>query len=208
MELREALLQIDVIHRQMARTEKFRGYGAASTACGSLLALIAATIQIWFIPQPADDLRSYLALWVGTAIVAGFISGGDAWRRHLRDAHASGALIRLACEQFLPCVVAGAALTAVVARYAPTAAWMLPGLWAILFSLGLFASLRLLPGATIVPALWYLLGGCLIIAIGPERGGFAPWTMLVTFGVGQLALAAILATQTSDKPDAEANDAS
>jgi hypothetical protein len=194
MELREALLQLDVIHRQMARTEKFRGYRALPTVCGSLLALIAAALQAWLVPQPADDLSRYLTIWIGTAIVAGLISGGDAWRRHLRDANESGMLIRLACEQFLPCVVAGAALTAVVARFTPDAAWMLPGLWSILFSLGLFAS--------------FLLAGCLLIALGPDRGGLAPWTMLTTFGVGQLGLAAVLATQPSgDDAAEEANDA-
>ena len=72
---------------------------------------------------------------------------------------------------------------------------MLPCLWAIVFSLGLFASLRLLPGAMIVPALWYMLLGCLCLALGPTRAGFAPWTMLATFGVGQAGLAAVLAMQ-------------
>ena len=208
MELREALLQIDVIHRQLARTEKFRGYRALPTACGSLLALAAAALQTWLVPQPADDLPRYLAIWVGTAVVAGLISAGDAWRRHWRDADVSGAAIRLACEQFLPCVVAGAALTFVVARYTPTAAWMLPGLWSILFSLGLFASLRLLPAAMIVPASWYLLIGCLCIALGPDRAGFAPWTMLTSFGVGQASMAVILARQPSEERDvAEVRDA-
>jgi hypothetical protein len=101
----------------------------------------------------------------------------------------------LACEQFIPCVVGGAALTVTIGRFTPDVAWMLPGLWAIVFSLGLFASLRLLPGAMIVPALWYMLLGCLCLALGPTRAGFAPWTMIATFGVGQAGLAAVLAMQ-------------
>ena len=195
MELHEALVQIETIHRQLARTEKYRGYRALPTACGSLLTLLAAALQVWLIPQPADDLHSYLMLWIGTATLAGLISGGDAWRRHCRDAGDGGTLTRLACEQFSPCVVVGAALTVTIGRFAPDVAWMLPCLWAIVFSLGLFASLRLLPGAMIVPALWYMLLGCLCLALGPTRAGFAPWTMLATFGVGQAGLAAVLAMQ-------------
>jgi hypothetical protein len=198
MELHEALSRIDVIHRQMARTEKFRGYSAWPTALGSVLALAAAGLQTFVVPRPDEDLAGYLGLWFGVAALAGIISGGDAWRRHRRDATASGILVRLACEQFLPCVVAGALLTATIARSAPAAAWMLPGLWAVVFSLGLFASLRLLPGPIVAAAVWYLIAGCVCIALGPKTAGFAPWTMAILFGVGQAMLAAVLATQPNE----------
>lgn len=195
MDLHEALGRIETIHRQLARTEKFRGYRALPTACGAALAVVAACVQTLVVPSPSSDPAGYLRLWVGTAVVAGLISAGDAWRRHRRDAGTSGTLVRLACEQFLPCVIAGALLTATIARYVPDAIWMLPGLWAITFSLGLFASLRLLPGPMILPAAWYLSAGCACLALGPDRAGLAPWTMAVLFGLGQAGLAAVLAMQ-------------
>jgi hypothetical protein len=195
MELHEALSQIDVIHRQMARTEKFRGYRALPTALGSVLAVVAGLLQPVLLPRPDENIPGYLLLWVGTAIVAGAMSAGDAWRRHRRDGRASGILIKLACEQFLPCVVAGGAVTVAVAAAPVDIDWMLPGLWAVIFSLGLFASLRLLPDAMLVPAAWYLIAGCTCLALGPRDAGLSPLTMIVLFGVGQGMLAAILARQ-------------
>lgn len=201
MELHEALSQIDVIHRQMARAEKFRGYGALPTALGSVLAVGAGLLQPVLVPRPAEDLRGYLLLWTGVAALAGTVSAGAAWRRHRSDARASGMLIKLACEQFLPCVVAGAALTVAVASAPVDVAWMLPGLWAIVFSLGLFASLRLLPDSMIVPAAWYLIAGCTCLALGPKEAGLGPMTMTATFGVGQLLMAGILAKQPLEEDD-------
>ena len=70
----------------------------------------------------------------------------------------------LALEQFCPCLVAGALLTIVLVRAAPESLWMLPGLWQILYSLGIFASCRLLPRAD-------LLGGGLLPGDRAGRAG-------------------------------------
>lgn len=205
MELHEALSSIETIQRQLARTEKFRGYRAMPTALGSLLAVVAGLVQPLVVPDPDADMRSYLLLWVGTALVAGTISAGDAYRRHRRDCLAGGrtggALIKLACEQFLPCVLAGGAVTVAVAAAPVDIDWMLPGLWSVIFSLGLFASLRLLPEMMLVPAAWYLMVGCACLALGPREAGLSPWSMIVTFGVGQLMMAGILARQPRDDDD-------
>lgn len=203
MELHEALGQIRVIRRQMALTETFRGYRAWPTACGALLACGAAALQRLVVPHPVVQVERYLSLWVGVAALAGALAGGDAWRRHRRAASLHAALTRLACEQFVPCVVAGGALTAAVAVGAPEQAWLLPGLWSIVFSLGLFASLRLLPRLLLAPALWYLVSGLVCIALGPERTALAPWTMAITFGLGQVFVATVLAVrQTNDVDEA------
>lgn len=206
MELHEALSSLETIQRQMARTEKFRGYRALPTALGSLLAVVAGMLQPLVVPEPDADIRGYLLLWVGTAIVAGSISAGDAYRRHRRDGRSSGILIKLACEQFLPCVLAGGAVTVAVAAAPVDIDWMLPGLWAVIFSLGLFASLRLLPEMMLVPAAWYLMVGCACLALGPREVGLSPLTMITTFGVGQLMMAGILAKQPRDDDEFAAGD--
>jgi hypothetical protein len=54
-------------------------------------------------------------------------------------------MIHSALEQFLPGIVAGFLLTGVLLRCAPQSLWMLPGLWQVLFSMGVFASCRFLP---------------------------------------------------------------
>jgi hypothetical protein len=93
----------------------------------------------------------------------------------------------LAIEQFLPCVAAGGLLTIVLVSRAPE---LLPGLWALFFSLGIFASYRLLPRPTFYVAMYYLCAGTLCLTLGPRA--LSPWVMGGTFGLGQLFAAAIL----------------
>lgn len=100
-------------------------------------------------------------------------------------------LTELAVEQFLPALAAGALVTAVLAANAPETAWMLPGLWSVLFGLGVFASARLLPRAVFGVAAYYLGAGIFCLACG-KSSALAPWTMALTFGLGQSLAAAVL----------------
>lgn len=86
----------------------------------------------------------------------------------------------------------GGLLTLVIARRANDAVWTLPGLWALVFSLGVFASLRLLPRAVAIVGAWYIVCGVLAIAWGQGAAALSPWIMGITFGGGQLLTAAIL----------------
>ena len=194
MELHEALAQIAEIRQQMARTEVFRGYRAVPVAFSGCWRSAAAVYQSWRIRDPIADLPAYLALWVGAAVLSAIAAGlGMAWRaRHAPPSSWSREITWLAVEQFVPSVVAGGLVTIVLVRTAPESLWMLPGLWSILFSLGIFASSRLLPRATSAVAVFYLVAGlaCLELARGPHA--LSPWAMGLPFGVGQLLAAAVL----------------
>ena len=194
MELNEALAQIAEIRQQMARTEVFRGYRAVPVAFSGMLAIGAAFYQGISIPDPIEHLSAYLTLWVSTAAISAFAAClGMVWRaRHAPAASWSREITRLAVEQFAPCVVAGGLLTFVLVRSAEESLWMLPGLWSILFSLGIFASRRLLPRATTLVAVFYLGAG--LAALIFARGAFAlsPWSMGIPFGLGQFLAAAVL----------------
>ena len=193
MELHEALSQISEIRRQMARAEVFRGYRAVPVAGSGLLAVGAMAWQSSWIARPEERLGAYLALWVGSAAVSLLWSVGEMGLRAHRAPGPWGRRVTwMALEQFLPCLLAGGLLTAVIARSAPESSWMLPGLWQVLFALGVFASFRLLPGATFWVGVFYLLTGlaCLLVAKGDWA--LTPWAMGLPFGVGQLLAAAIL----------------
>jgi predicted membrane channel-forming protein YqfA (hemolysin III family) len=95
-------------------------------------------------------------------------------------------------KQFLPSIAAGALLTCALVRFAEESLWMLPGLWAMLFSLGVFASCRLLPRATFWSGVYYLVAGFAALAFARDAAAFSPWAMVGTFGVGQLLTAGIL----------------
>lgn len=193
MELHEALIQITEIRAQMARTEVFRGYRALPVAISGLLAVAAAGIQGTWINDPAAQWDAYLSLWVATAALSAAAAGGGmALRRRAHATSLGREVTWLAVEQFMPCLVAGGLLTAVLAKVAPEALWLLPGLWQLFFSLGVFASCRLLPRATVSVALFYLASGGATLALARGEHAFSPWAMGVPFGVGQLWAAAVL----------------
>ncbi len=193
MELREALSHIAEIRAKVAATQEFRGYRAAPVAASGALAVLAAAAQPLLVPNPAADLTGYLILWLSAAFLGLAAAGVRIVRRDWFDDHSvNRELTRLAVGQFAPCLAAGALVTLAVARHAPEAGWMLPGLWQTLFALGVFASCRLLPRATTWVGVFYLLSGTLCLAVFRGDRAFAAWAMGLPFGVGQFATAGIL----------------
>lgn len=193
MELQEALTQISEIRLQMARTEVFRGYRALPVAFSGVLAVAAALAQAAWVPDPSQQTGRYLGLWVSTAALSALAAGVEMVLRTRRPGAALQREITwLAVEQFVPCLASGALLTLVLYRSAPEALWMLPGLWQVLFGLGVFASCRLLPRATFGVAVFYLAAGLASLTFARGPAAFSPWAMGVPFGAGQLFAAVVL----------------
>jgi hypothetical protein len=101
-------------------------------------------------------------------------------------------MIQAAAEQFLPAIVVGLLLTVVLLRIAPQDSWMLPGLWEVIFSLGVFASCRFLPRQMFGVGAWYLAAGLVCLLIASGHHALSPWAMGIPFGIGQLLVAAVL----------------
>lgn len=190
MDLREALLQIGEIRSHVGRSQVFRGYRAAPVAATGLVALAAMGLQPWLAMDPARELGRYLGLWIGAAAASVLVVGipmawqarhAPAWRRRVTWS---------AVEALLPCVLAGLGVTGVLATSAPQLGWLLPGLWQVVFGLGVFASAPRLPRATLGIAAFYLLSGLGALSLGDSA--LEPWVMGLPFGVGQLGSAAVL----------------
>jgi len=191
-ELNKALGDISSIRRQVARTTEFHGYGPATLAATGVFALIGGGVQSLWIPSPADHISEYVGLWFATALVSAVLAGVHMYTRSRRiHSSLSDEMIHMAVEQFLPAVGAGLLLTLVILRAVPELAWMLPGLWQVIFSLGIFASCRFLPRPIVFTGVWYLLTGLLCVGLGGDRA-LSPWAMAIPFGVGQLLVAGIL----------------
>ncbi|HVT98880.1 MAG TPA: hypothetical protein VHE33_15350 [Acidobacteriaceae bacterium] len=191
-DLHKALGEISSIRRQVARATEFRGYGPATLATTGALAAIAAGLQSWAVPDAAHHLGGYLAIWILTAVVASSLAGVEVYRRTQRvHSRMSDEMIRMAVEQFMPSFAAGLLITIVVLRAVPGVAWMIPGLWQIIFSLGIFASCRFLPRPIVAAGVWYLLTGLILVSFGDARA-FSPLAMGIPFSVGQWLVAGIL----------------
>ena len=191
-DIRQALAEINAIRTQVARDTQFRGYGPATIAATGVLALLVAALQSRVYGDGGDFL-SFLAIWVATAAVSIALTATETIRR-ARRVHSGLAneMLQAAVEQFLPALIVGVLLTAVMLWAAPRELWMLPGLWQLLFSLGVFASCRFLPRQTMMVGIWYLVAGltCLALQSGPKS--FSAWSMGIPFGVGQLLVAGVL----------------
>src|ERR1700716_2109132 len=192
-DLDKALADITAIRSQMARGAEFRGYGPATVAATAALAVAAAVIQAIWLPAPLGDAFAYAMLWGATAVVCVALIGIEMVAR-TRRMHSGLAdeMIHAATEQFIPAGVAGLLLTVVLFRYAPQSLWMLPGLWQIVFSLGLFSSCRPLPRPMFAAAVWYLAAGLASLAFANGPHALSPYAMAVPYGVGQLLIAIVL----------------
>jgi len=193
MQLDEALRQISDIRQQMARSEVFLGYRSLTVGCSGVLALLAAVCQPYLITSPGNDLQRYLLLWISVAAISSIVAGLEMWwRTRVSESALTRQMTLLAVGQFLPSVVVGALLTLCIYRSAPQVAWMLPGLWSLVFSLGIFASYRLLPREVFWVGLYYAACGVGCLLWGQGDSAFSPWLMGISFGGGQLLGAAIL----------------
>ena len=192
-DLDKALADILAIRSQIAAGTAFHGYGPATVAGTGGVALATALAQFLWLDDPSGNPLTFFVGWAAAALISAAMIWTEMLARTRR--HHSGladAMILRAIEQFLPAGIAGVLLAIVLWRFAPEELWMLPGLWAILFGLGIFASYRLLPRATFWVGVYYLVSGscCLAWAQGDYR--FSPLAMAIPFGVGQLMAAAIL----------------
>jgi len=176
MELRHALDRIDEIHDHLSRSEVYRGVGPRTLALTALLAAVAAAAQ------PA---RGFAAYWTAVAVLGALVGTAPIL---VRCVSRGERLFRIATgrilAQFAPCVVAGAA----AAFALRDAAGLLPGLWSMLFGVGLFAARPYLPRTSGFVGLFYLTAGAWLLAVP----GTEPWRMGTVFGAGQLAAAAVL----------------
>jgi len=180
------------MRRQIARSTEFRGYGPATLIATGVLALLAAAAQALWLPDAAHNIGAYLSIWISTAVLAAALIGAET-RARSRRVHSGLAddMLRMAIAQFLPSVIAGALITVVLVRSAPTLVWLLPGMWQVVFSLGVFASCRFLPKPMIAAGAWYLLTALICLGCGDGRA-LSPWAMGIPYGIGQGLVAGIL----------------
>ena len=107
--------------------------------------------------RPASR-STFFAGWAAAALLSAALIWIEMRARSRR--HHSGladAMIQQAVEQFLPAGVAGVLLAIMLWKFAPETLWMLPGLWQVLVSLGVFASVRSLPRTIALAGAWYFL---------------------------------------------------
>jgi hypothetical protein len=191
MEFSRALSQIAEIHQQIAKGEVYRGYRSLPIAASGAIGVAAAWLQ-----DPslgARDPIGFVRYWTLTAAIAALVGTSEILYNYaVHDDAGARRRTRQVVGQFLPSVLAGAVITASFVHLSPALVALLPGLWAICFGIGTFASRPYLPRASGVVALFYYVAGMgvLWIARGPEA--LSAWWIGGTFGIGQSLAAVVL----------------
>jgi hypothetical protein len=99
---------------------------------------------------------------------------------------------RNAVGQFLPCLAAGAFLTFAVYQTNEAFIAFLPGLWSLLFGMGVYASRPFLPQSIHWMGSSFFVGGVILLALVPTGQSLSPWGMGLDFGFGLLLGAFVL----------------
>lgn len=202
-DLDKALADIIAIRSQLAAGTAFRGYGPAAIAATSGVALLTAILQYFLLDDPSHNPLTFFFGWAAAAALSGAMIWIEMLARTRR--HHSGladAMLYQAVEQFLPAGIAGVLLAVMLWKFAPETLWLLPGLWQILTSLGVFASVRSLPRSVAFAGGWYFVAGFVVLVLASHSHMLSPWTMGVPFVIGQALMAAIIYFASGER-DAE-----
>lgn len=151
--------------------------------------------QLCFAKWPALDQaqhrEEYLGVWIATAVVCATLCATQMIKRADRlHVGLAGEMVRMAVTQFLPAGIAGTILPFVLLHVTSSVFWMLPALWQIIFSLGVFGSCRCLPRPMLLVGAWFLLTGFVALSLGDNRS-LAPHVMAVPYAIGTALIAAI-----------------
>ncbi len=188
MEINRALEQIEEIHGHLAKADMYRGYKALPVAMSGVVALAAAAIQSHLNPENPE--WAHWIYWMAVALLAAAVAGGGIIYSYvMQDSPQARRHTRIVVGQLLPPLGVGAIVYLFGQKMLP----FLPGICAIFFSLGMFASRPYLPKMIGWVALYYLCAGMAELYItAPSDVAFSPWAFGLIFGIGQLFAGLIL----------------
>jgi hypothetical protein len=185
-----ALDQIAEIHEQIAKGEVYRGYRSVPFAASGVIGIAGAALQ------PAAlgaDPIGWVIYWAAVAGAAALVGSVEIIYNYAVHEDGSGRRrTRMVVGQFLPSAIAAAVITICFCRLGADLIRLLPGLWAICFGLGTFASRPYLPRATGWIAVFYCTAGTALLWAARGTAAISPWWVGGPFGAGQLLAALVL----------------
>lgn len=193
MRLENAISDLALIQTRLQASEKVTCFRWLTTLLGGLVGCLAGWTQHWWVPHPVQQPMSYLVYWTTIAAIVGCVSAIEIAYRYLyRSTDMRRRQTREALLDFAPSVVVGAVVSYFLVAAQPAYAQLLPSLWMLCFSLGLMNLRRKLPGATLYVAAYFFMAAIVAIRLIDSTYSMSGWIMGVSFGVGELLLAAVL----------------
>jgi len=201
MKVNEAIEQISEIHDHLNRTEFYRGFRSVPVALSGLAGCLAAFLQPTFLGRSPAPL-TFVYYW--TLVASGNLSMIILFTLYcylFQENRLERKRTRHVWAQFSPSLVIGLLLTLSIVPLGNDVIALLPGLWAFVMSLGIFATGPFLPRMSRWMAMYYLLAGFLLLGLAQKGLAFSAWGMGLTFGLGQFIGAAILYLNLERKND-------
>jgi hypothetical protein len=189
--LTEALHNLSEIHAHLAKGEVYQGVKARQVMLSGLIGILAAIVQ----PRLINDgeFNVFVWYWLLTAVICALAgTSGAILGYFLDDDELARRRARIVAGQLAPCLAAGAFLTLALLPVMDRCIGMLPGLWAMLYALGLFSTRPYLPRATGWVGLYFIVAGTLLVSLLPFTAIPSPWTIALVFATGQFGLALVL----------------
>lgn len=192
MDVTRALADLEEVRFRLAAVQRFRGLSGGAALASGAAAVAAGIVQANAIPHPAGPAAAglYVAIWIACLAFSLGLNYGAIlmwFARHWSSR--SRVELRTVGMTILPSIVAGGLLTAALVSRDETG--LLPGTWCLCYALGLIASRAMAPrGTPAVAALFAACGAALLFA--PATNALAWWVMPATFGVGQMAIGALV----------------
>ena len=188
-EVGRALEQIAQIHEHLARNEVYRGWRPVPVASSGLVGFAAAAWQS--MAAPPLEPWSFVRYWLIVGTVALAVGCSEIVWHYARANETDRRRSRQVIGQFLPALVAGALVTAALMRLNPALVSLLPGLWALLYGVAIFAARPFVPRASAWVGVYYWAAGGALLWMATSVA-LSPWAVGATFGVGQLLAAATI----------------
>ena len=203
-DINKALSDIGEIRTQIAAGTSFRGYGPVAIVITGMIGIATAIGQSVFRVAPDTTPALFVWSWVGAGLLSAIVVRIEMQGRSRRH-HSSLAdtMIAQAIGQFLPAAAACLFIPIFLLRFEPQVLWMMPGLWQLFVSLGIFASVRTLPRNMMLVAGFYFVSAFASLMLAERHHDLSPWLMGVPFLGGQMLMAAILYFSAGESDDDE-----
>ncbi len=185
------------VRGRLANVQRFDGVSGNAAIASGVVALLAGAVQAATVPHPdsAAACRTYISIWLTCLGLALAVNYGAivAWRLRNRGVQA-GVQFRTVGMSILPAIAAGGVITLALALRGLDD--LLPGMWCATYALGLFASRAMVPPNVVLVAVAFGAVAAALLLV-PTIHPLTWWVMPAAFGLGQIAIGAIVRADPS-----------
>lgn len=186
-----AINKLEEIHAQLAKSGIYRGYRSVYVAVSGLIAFIATLCYPAFVEYTVS--RAFVYYWVAVALINCTLAAGMIFYQYIKtETRFEKQKILKVSAQFAHMFIAGAIVTIAITYSDSSYIPLLPGIWAVLFGMGIVTMRPYLPALVILAVFYYFLAGAVLFILSRTHPGLLAQAMGAGFGLGQLISAGIL----------------